>query len=94
MRKRIAATVGALVLSGASFVAIAPAASAANGPPVGGCNEGFDLVTVAYVLAGTGRTEPDPSMDPNGDLWTCLKLQHTGSGIRASWHDNVIPIRP
>jgi hypothetical protein len=65
----------------------------AQGPPVGGCPASYDpgLVTVEFVLAGTGLEEPDPSMDPNGDGLTCLKILDTGSGTRATWHDNVIP---
>jgi hypothetical protein len=87
MHKRIAATVGALVLSGASFAAIAPAASAA--PPVGGCPPGYTLETVAFVVAGAHLSGPDPSMDPNGDGFTCLELiDHA----RATWHDNNFPL--
>jgi hypothetical protein len=65
----------------------------AQGPPVGGCPASYEpgLVTVDFVLDGTGLEEPDPSMDPNGDGYTCLKIMHTGSGTRAAWHDNVIP---
>ncbi len=64
----------------------------AQGPPIGGCPASFEpgLVPVEAVLAGAGLEEPDPSMDPNGDGQTCLKLLHTGSGTRATWHDNVI----
>jgi hypothetical protein len=67
-------------------------ADAAQGPPVGGCPASFEpgLVPVEAVLAGAGLEEPDPSMDPNGDGYTCLKLLDTGSGTRATWHDNVI----
>jgi len=63
----------------------------AQGPPVGGCPPGYDLVTVQFVLNGTGLSQPDPSMDPNGDGMTCLKILHTGSGTRATWHDNTFP---
>ena len=65
---------------------------AQEGPPIGGCPASFEpgLVPVEVVLAGAGLEEPDPSMDPNGDGYTCLKLLHTGSGTRATWHDNVI----
>jgi hypothetical protein len=67
-------------------------AHAAEGPPVGGCPASFEpgLVPVEVVLAGAGLSEPDASMDPNGDGLTCLKLLYTGSGTRATWHDNVI----
>ncbi len=67
-------------------------ADAAQGPPVGGCPASYEpgLVDVEVVLAGAGLTQPDPSMDPNGDGWTCLKDITTGQGRRASWHDNVI----
>jgi hypothetical protein len=73
----------------------ASAASAAprGAPPVGVCNTGFDLVSVQFILDNTPLTEPDPSMDRNGDGQTCLKLLSTGSGTRAAWHDNVIPGR-
>jgi hypothetical protein len=66
----------------------------AQGPPVGGCPASYEpgLVPVEVVLAGAGLEEPDASMDPNGDGWTCLKLLHTGSGTRATWHDNVTPL--
>jgi hypothetical protein len=67
-------------------------ADAQEGPPVGGCPASYEpgLVPVEVVLAGAGLEEPDPSMDPNADGFTCLKLLHTGSGTRATWHDNVI----
>src|SRR4028118_1036124 len=65
----------------------------AQGPPVGGCPASFEpgLVPVDVVLEGAGLEEPDASMDRNGDGSTCLKLLDTGSGTRATWHDNVIP---
>ena len=59
-------------------------------PPVGECPPGYDLVTVESVLAGAGLEEPDPSMDGNGDGYTCLKILDTGSGTRATWHDNTL----
>ncbi len=67
-------------------------ADAQEGPPVGGCPASYEpgLVPVEVVLAGAGLEEPDPSMDPNADGLTCLKLIDTGQGTRASWHDNVI----
>ncbi len=66
--------------------------AAPQGPPVGGCPASFEpgLVPVDVVLEGAGLEEPDASMDPNGDEFTCLKLLDTGSGTRATWHDNVI----
>ena len=66
--------------------------AAPQGPPVGGCPASFEpgLVPVTIVLEGAGLEEPDASMDPNGDGLTCLKLLDTGSGTRATWHDNVI----
>jgi hypothetical protein len=89
-----------MALAVAALMAVMAASSAAaqgppdqaQGPPVGGCPASYDpgLVTVEFVLAGTGLEEPDPSMDPNGDGYTCLKLLDTGSGTRATWHDNVI----
>ncbi len=66
-------------------------ATAQEGPPVGGCPPGYELVTVEEVLEGAGLEEPDPSMDRNEDGLTCLKLLNTGAGTRATWHDNVIP---
>jgi hypothetical protein len=90
-----------LALAVAALMAVMVASSAAaqsppdqaQGPPVGGCPASYEpgLVTVEFVLAGTGLEEPDPSMDPNGDGYTCLKLLDTGSGTRATWHDNVLP---
>ena len=66
----------------------------AQGPPVGGCPASYEpgLVPVEVVLEGAGLEEPDPSMDPNGDGFTCLKILDTGSGTRATWHDNVTPL--
>ena len=57
-------------------------ADAAQGPPVGGCPASFEpgLVPVAVVLAGAGLEEPDPSMDRNGDGFTCLKIPGHGLG--------------
>ena len=70
----------------------ARSAAAQEGPPVGGCPASYEpgLVPVEVVLRGAGLEEPDPSMDPNGDGLTCLKLIDTGQGTRATWHDNVI----
>ena len=83
----------ALAVTALMAVMVAGSAAAQQGPPVGGCPASYDpgLVTVEFVLAGTGLEEPDPSMDPNGDGYTCLKILDTGSGTRATWHDNVIP---
>ena len=69
-------------------------ADAQEGPPVGGCPESYEpgLIPVEVVLRGAGLEEPDPSMDPNGDGFTCLKILDTGSGTRATWHDNVTPL--
>jgi hypothetical protein len=83
----------ALAVAALMAVMVASSAAAQEGPPVGGCPASYEpgLVTVEFVLAGTGLEEPDPSMDPNGDGYTCLKLLDTGSGTRATWHDNVLP---
>src|SRR5215212_2157835 len=64
--------------------------SADAAQPVGECPESYEpgLVTVKFVLKGANLEEPDPSMDPNGDGYTCLKLLDTGAGTRATWHDN------
>jgi hypothetical protein len=50
--------------------------SAEAAQPVGECPASYEpgLVTVKFVLKGANLDEPDPSMDPNGDGWTCLKL--------------------
>ncbi len=90
-----------LALAAAALMAVMAASTAAaqgppdqaQGPPVGGCPASYEpgLVPVEDVLAGAGLEEPDASMDPNGDGQTCLKLLDTGSGTRATWHDNVIP---
>ena len=87
-----------LALAVAALMAVMVASSAAaqgppdqaQGPPVGGCPASYEpgLVRVEVVVAGAGLEEPDPSMDPNGDGYTCLKLLETGSGTRATWHDN------
>ena len=63
----------------------------AQGPPVGGCPASYEpgLVDVEVVLAGAGLTQPDPSMDPNGDGWTCLTDITTAQARRASWQANV-----
>ncbi len=89
-----------LAMAVAALMAVMTASSAAaqgpppqaQGPPVGGCPASYEpgLVDVEVVLAGAGLTQPDPSMDPNGDGWTCLKDITTAQGRRASWHDNVI----
>jgi hypothetical protein len=77
-----------LVLSLTAIMAAVMAAPAMAAQPVGGCPTGYDLVTVKYVLKGAGLDSPDPSMDVNNDGYTCLKLLDTGSGTRATWHDN------
>jgi hypothetical protein len=87
-----------LVLAVAALMAVMVASSAAaqgppdqaQGPPVGGCPPGYTLETVDFVVAHVGQE--DPSMDPNGDGYTCLKLLPTGAGLRATWHDNVTPL--
>ena len=80
-----------LALAVAALMAVMAASSAAaQGPPVGGCPPGYTLETVDFVVAHVGQE--DPSMDPNGDGYTCLKLLPTGAGLRATWHDNVTPL--
>ena len=90
-----------LAMAVAALMAVMAASSAAaqegppdqaQGPPVGGCPASYEpgLVPVEVVLAGAGLEEPDPSMDPNADGYTCLKLIDTGQGTRATWHDTVI----
>ncbi len=89
-----------LALAAAALMAVMAASTAAaqgppdqaQGPPVGGCPASFEpgLVPVAVVVEGAGLEEPDASMDPNGDEFTCLKLLDTGQGTRATWHDNVL----
>jgi hypothetical protein len=91
-----------LALAVAALMAVMAAGSAAaqegppdqaQGPPVGGCPANHQLVTVEFLISHTDPplTEPDPSMDPNGDGLTCIKLLPTGQGTRVTWHDNVIP---
>ena len=72
------------------LLAVTAASSAAAARPVGECPASYEpgLVSVKYVLKGTNHDEPDASMDPNRDGYTCLKLLDTGSGTRATWHDN------
>ena len=81
-----------LVLIALMATLVVRSADAQEGPPVGGCPESYEpgLVPVELVLAGAGLEEPDPSMDRNEDGFTCLKILDTGSGTRATWHDNVI----
>ncbi len=89
-----------LAMAAAALMAVMTASSAAaqgpppqaQGPPIGGCPASYEpgLVPVEVVLIGAGLEEPDASMDPNGNGWTCLKLIETGQGTRASWQDNVI----
>ena len=64
--------------------------SAEAAQPVGECPTGYELVRNKVVLKGAGLEEPDPSMDGNGDGYTCLKILDTGSGTRATWHDNTL----
>ena len=64
--------------------------SADAAQPLGGCPPGYELVTVKYVVKNAPLEEPDPSMDGNGDGYTCLKILDTGSGTRATWHDNTL----
>ena len=82
-----------MLLESIIVTVMAASSAAAQGPPaLGGCPASYEpgLVPVEVVLDGAGLEEPDPSMDPNGDGYTCLKLLDTGSGTRATWHDNVI----
>jgi hypothetical protein len=90
MRKRLLAIfIGTI---GVALTSVAAAGTAAAAPPIGGCPPGYTIEPVAFVVAGAGLAGPDPSMDPNGDGQTCLKLLHTGSGTRATWHDNDVPL--
>ena len=88
----LVATMFIVLLALMATFGVRSADAAPQGPPVGGCPASFEpgLVPVEVVLAGAGLEEPDASMDPNGDGQTCLKLLDTGSGTRATWHDNVI----
>src|SRR5215213_3439570 len=72
-----------LALALAAIMAMVPPACAAvaapapdAGPPVGGCPTSFEpgLVTVEIALHGRPLEDIDPSMDPNGDGYTCLNL--------------------
>ena len=91
MRRIMLLATVALIMAAMMVAMAAPTFAAAQGPPVGSsCPPGYTLETVEFVVAGAGLAEPDPSMDPNGDGLTCLKLIHTGQGTRATWHDNVI----
>jgi hypothetical protein len=66
--------------------------SADAAQPVGECPASYEpgLVTVKYIVKNAPLEEPDPSMDHNGDGYTCLKLLATGAGTRATWHDNTL----
>ena len=64
--------------------------SADAAQPVGECPNGYELVTVKYIVKNAPLEEPDPSMDGNGDGYTCLKILDTGAGTRATWHDNTL----
>jgi hypothetical protein len=77
-----------LLLLPLAGVVAAPSAYAAQ--PIGGCPDNYQLVTVKYVVKNAGLTAPDPSMDQNGDGYTCLLLVADESGrfTRATWHDN------
>ena len=88
----LVATMFIVLLTLMATFGVRSADAAPQGPPVGGCPASFEpgLVPVEVVLAGAGLEEPDASMDPNGDGYTCLKLLDTGQGTRATWHDNVI----
>jgi hypothetical protein len=80
-----------LVLSFTVIMTMVMAAPAVAAPPVGSCPANFDLVTVKYVLKGTGLDSPDPSMDRNGDGYTWLhfvadksqEVPFEGGGLRA-----------
>ena len=75
-----------LLLTVAALMSTLGVGSAYAAQPVGGCPTGYQLVTVKYVLKGAGLEEPDPSMDRNGDGYTCLRI--AAQGQRATWHDN------
>jgi hypothetical protein len=79
----------AMAVAALMAVMAASSAAAQEGEPVGSCPPSFDyeneeegftngLVTTHFLLGRTGNLdpnrEPDPSMDPNGDGWTCLKI--------------------
>jgi hypothetical protein len=85
----LVATLFIVLLALMATFGVRSADAAHQGEPLGSCPPSFDyeneeegftngLVTTHFLLARTGNRdpnrEPDPSMDPNGDGWTCLKI--------------------
>ena len=91
-RSRVAAiglaTLGASIASAA--IAVAPAS--ATPPPVGSCPTGWELTTVKVVLKNISDPNGLPSLDGNGDGWTCVNFRFLDENGRVAFTDNTLPL--
>jgi hypothetical protein len=57
-----------------SMISLAPGtASAAKSAPVGGCGDGYDLLTIKQAVKVTGSTEENiQTINKNGDNYVCV----------------------
>jgi hypothetical protein len=89
--KRLTAALFATAVLGLAAAA-GMASPAAASPPVGGCPNGFALISLADLANLLGATleqiEAIPGIDTNGDLNTCYTTLSNG---RVTGTDNLVP---
>ena len=89
-----------LALAVAALMAVMAASPAvAQGEPVGSCPPDYNLFTVEFVHEHVEIPNGEPSWDPNGDGYTCVKFIANdaqggppGEGQRVAIVDNSLPL--
>jgi hypothetical protein len=64
----------ALMTVAAIMAVMAASPAVAQGEPVGSCPPGYTLFTVEEVHEHVADPNGEPSWDPNGDGYTCVKF--------------------
>jgi hypothetical protein len=92
IRSRVAAVALATLGTSIAGAAIAVAPASAIPPPVGGCPTGWELITVRVVLKNISDPNGLPSLDGNGDGWTCVNFGFLEQNGRVAFTDNTLPL--
>ena len=82
-----------LTIAFVASVAITPALALGDGKPVAGCphGPGWVLGTVQSFGIDPATASGIPSLDGNGDGWTCGRLQPLGNGFEGlAFRDNNV----
>ena len=89
----------AMVVAALMAVMAASSAAAQEGEPIGSCPPDYNLFTVAFVHEHVEIPNGEPSWDPNGDGYTCVKFIANdaqggppGEGQRVAIVDNSRPL--